>query len=56
MKDIRHWIEKTRSTLESPQNKKKTLRDQLTLREKILGDISIQKTKISLSIDKLNVS
>lgn len=56
MKDVRHWIDKTKQALDSPQNKKKPLRDQLTLREKILGDISIQKTKISMSVDKLNVS
>lgn len=56
MKDVRHWIDKTKQTLESPQNKKKTLRDQLALREKIIGDVSIQKTKISMSVDKLNVS
>lgn len=55
MKDVRHWIDKTKQALESPQNKKKPLRDQLALREKILGDISIQKTKISMSVDKLNV-
>lgn len=56
MKDVRGWIEKTRSSLDSQQNKKKPLRDQHALREKMLADIQIQKTKISLSIEKLQVS
>lgn len=55
MKDVRNWIDKTNTTLDSQQNKKKPLRDQHALREKILGDVQIQKTKISLSIEKLQV-
>lgn len=56
MKDVRSWMEKTRTSLESQQNKKKPLRDQHALREKMLADIQIQKTKISLSIEKLQVN
>lgn len=56
MKDVRSWIEKTRTSLESHQNKKKPLRDQHALREKMLADIQIQKTKISLSAEKLQVT
>lgn len=41
--------------LDSQQNKKKPLRDQHGLREKMLADIHIQKTKISLSVEKLQV-
>nr|XP_022915902.1 nesprin-1 isoform X7 [Onthophagus taurus] len=55
MKDVRSWIDKTKSTLESPQNKKKPLRDQHALREKLVGDCQIQKTKISLSVEKLQI-
>lgn len=55
LKDIRTWIEKTKNTLESPQHKKKPLRDQLGLCEKLIADISIQKTKITLSVEKLQV-
>lgn len=55
MKDVRSWIEKTKTSLESPQNKKKPLRDQHALREKMLADVQIQKTKISLSLEKLQV-
>lgn len=55
MKDARNWMEKTRQTLESPQNKKKSLRDQHAIREKMLSDIAIQKTKITISVEKLEV-
>lgn len=41
--------------MESPQNKKKPLRDQHAIREKMLSDIAIQKTKISISVEKLQV-
>lgn len=55
MKDVRGWIEKTQTALESQQNKKKPLRDQHAIREKMLADVQIQKTKISLSVEKLQV-
>lgn len=55
MKDVRTWMEKARQSLESPQTKKKPLRDQHALREKMLSDIEIQKTKITMSIEKLQV-
>ncbi|XP_064211053.1 muscle-specific protein 300 kDa isoform X18 [Tribolium castaneum] len=55
MKDVRGWIEKTTTTLDSQQNKKKPLRDQHALCEKMLADIQIQKTKISLSVEKLQL-
>ncbi|XP_068085330.1 muscle-specific protein 300 kDa [Anabrus simplex] len=55
MKDVRAWIEKSRTSLESPQHKKRPLRDQLNIREKMLSDIPIQKTKISMSVEKLQV-
>lgn len=55
MKDVRSWMDKARQTLESPQNKKKPLRDQHAIREKMLSDIAIQKTKITISVEKLEV-
>ncbi|KAK2588097.1 hypothetical protein KPH14_004158 [Odynerus spinipes] len=55
MKEVRSWMEKARQTLESPQNKKKPLRDQHAIREKMLSDITIQKTKITISVEKLRV-
>lgn len=56
IKDIRSWIEKTRTSLESSQHKKKPLRDQLGYCEKTVADINVQKTKLRLSIEKLEVS
>lgn len=55
MKEVRSWMEKARQTLDSPQNKKKPLRDQHAIREKMLSDIAIQKTKITISVEKLRV-
>jgi len=55
MKDVRSWMEKAKQTLELPQNKKKPLRDQHAIREKMLSDIAIQKTKITISVEKLEV-
>ncbi|EZA53954.1 Nesprin-1 [Ooceraea biroi] len=55
MRDVRSWMEKAKQTLESPQNKKKPLRDQHAIREKMLSDIAIQKTKITISVEKLEV-
>lgn len=55
LKDVRTWIDKTSSQLDSPQHKKKPLRDQLGICEKYLFDTSNQKTKITMSIEKLQV-
>lgn len=55
MKDVRSWLDKSRSALDSPTYKKRPLRDQLAAREKMLADIAIQKTKISISVEKLQV-
>lgn len=55
MKDVRSWMEKTQQSLDSPQNRKRPLRDQHANREKMLADASTQKTKIALSVEKLQV-
>lgn len=55
LKDIRVWIDKITGTIESPQFKKKPLRDQHGLCEKYLAEINGQKTKITLSVEKLQV-
>ncbi|XP_076667923.1 muscle-specific protein 300 kDa isoform X16 [Andrena cerasifolii] len=55
LKESKTWIEKAKQSLESPQNKKKPLRDQHSVREKMLSDVAIQKTKISISMEKLQV-
>jgi nesprin-1 len=55
MKDVRSYIDKFRQALESPQNKKRPLRDQLGLREKMVTEIAMQKSKLSISVEKLQV-
>lgn len=55
LKESRTWIEKAKQSLESAQNKKKPLRDQHSMREKMLSDVAIQKTKITISMEKLQV-
>ncbi|KAF5308512.1 hypothetical protein FQR65_LT06177 [Abscondita terminalis] len=55
MKEVRNWMEKSKSSLESAQNKKRPLRDQHAIREKMIGDIQIQKSKIAISVEKLEL-
>lgn len=55
IKDVKSWMDKSKTALESPQNKKRPLRDQHAIREKMVSDIHIQKAKISISVEKLQV-
>lgn len=56
IKDVYGWISKSRTTFESPQYRNRPLRDQLVYLEKTLADINTQKTKITLSFEKLQVT
>ncbi|XP_071454288.1 muscle-specific protein 300 kDa-like [Hetaerina americana] len=55
LRDVKAFMEKSKQSLESPQNKKRPLRDQLSIREKILSEIAIQRKKIMISVEKLQV-
>jgi len=55
MKEVRAWLDNSRQALDSPQGKKRPLRDQLAQRDKMLASASTQKTKIALSVEKLQV-
>lgn len=55
IKDVYGWINKSRATFESPKYKNRPLRDQLVYLEKTLADIMSQKTKITISFEKLQV-
>lgn len=55
MKEVRSWIDKARTSLESAPNKKRPIRDQVLLREKMVADVAIQKSKLSISVEKLQV-
>ena len=54
-KDTREWIEKARQSLDSLQNKKRPIREQLALRERMSSDVAIQRTKVAMAVDKLQV-
>lgn len=56
LKEVKSFIDKSLSAIESSANKKRTLREQHDLREKMLADITIQKKKITLSTEKLQVT
>lgn len=56
IKDVYSWIKKSRATFESPQYRNRPLRDQLVFLEKTLADITTQKTKITISFEKLQVN
>lgn len=55
LKEVKLFIDKSQSAIESTTNKKRTLREQHDLREKMLADIAIQRKKITLSTEKLQV-
>lgn len=55
IRDIQLWQEKSLTKLDSPQTKSKPLREQVVIREKIIGDISINITKMTMSLEKLEV-
>lgn len=55
MKDVKAWMEKTKSNMDGPNAKKRPLRDQLGVNEKTMADIATQRTKIHMSIEKLQV-
>lgn len=55
IKDVYGWIKKSQSTIESSQYRNRPLRDRLVFLEKTLADITSQKTKITISYEKLQV-
>ncbi|CAL1291409.1 unnamed protein product [Larinioides sclopetarius] len=55
IKEVASWVEKAKTSLESPHFKKRSLRDQLTTREKMMSDMSVQKTKVLMALEKLQV-
>lgn len=55
-KETKQFLEKTRESLDNITNRKRPLRDQHLTCETIVADIAIQKEKIVLSVEKLEVS
>jgi len=55
LREAQAWLEKSKQSLEQPAGKRKPLRDQLATRDKILADVAVQRTKIGLAVEKLQV-
>ncbi|XP_058454305.1 muscle-specific protein 300 kDa isoform X8 [Malaya genurostris] len=55
IKSVNEWIKESYETLSSPEMKIKPLRDQLRILDQMLADISAQKIKVNMSLEKLQV-
>ena len=55
LKETQSWASKSRDSLDSLQNKKRTLKDQLNLCEKMINDIAIQRKRAVMALEKLQV-
>ena len=55
LKETASWAVKARESLDSLQNRKRPLRDQLNLRDKMLSDITIQRKRAVMALEKLKV-
>ena len=55
LKETKAWAVKARESLESLANKKRALRDQLGLREKMASDIRVQSKRVTMALEKLKV-
>lgn len=55
LRETQGWIDKTKQESDRDAGKRKPLRDQLAAKEKTIADVAIQKTKIALAVEKLQV-
>merc|ERR1712113_349370 len=55
LKETKTWISKAHDSLDSLQNKKRPIRDQLNMRDKMLSDITIQRKRAVMALEKLKV-
>jgi len=55
LKETKSWISKAGDSLDSLQNKKRPIRDQLNMRDKMLSDITIQRKRAQMALEKLKV-
>ena len=55
LREAKTWISKAHDNLDSLQNRKRPIRDQINMREKTLSDISIQKKRAEMALEKLKV-
>merc|ERR1712061_214444 len=55
LKESKSWISKANDSLVSLQNKKRPIRDQLNMRDKMGSDITIQRKRAVMALEKLKV-
>jgi len=55
LKETQSWTMKARDSLESLTNKKRPIRDQLNMRDKMSSDITIQRKRVVMALEKLKV-
>ena len=55
LREAKSWISKASDSLGSLQNKKRPIRDQINLREKMLSDITIQRKRADMALEKLKI-
>uniref|UniRef100_A0A182LS31 KASH domain-containing protein n=1 Tax=Anopheles culicifacies TaxID=139723 RepID=A0A182LS31_9DIPT len=55
IESVKEWIKDSYQALNSSELKSKPLRDQLRILEQMLADISAQKIKVNMSLEKLQV-
>lgn len=55
LKETKSWISKAGDSLDSLQNKKRPIREQLNMRDKMLSDITIQRKRAQMALEKLKV-
>ena len=55
LKETKSWVAKARESLESLANKKRPLRDQLNMRDKMTSDIRVQSKRVTMALEKLKV-
>jgi nesprin-1 len=55
LKETKAWAAKARESLENLTNKKRPLRDQLNMRDKMSSDIRVQSKRVTMALEKLKV-
>ena len=55
LRETKDWTDKSRQSLDSVANKRRPIREQLGLRDRIAAEVTTQKTKATMAMEKLQV-
>lgn len=55
LKETQAWTSKAKESIDALQSKKRSIKDQLALREKIFSDIAVQRKRAIMALEKLRV-